>query len=139
MEIKKATEKDIDNLMTIRLEMLREVNGLSDSYEYDYSDSSVTEKTVVESGNCKDIISFSKDLVRYYNDYCKNSRLYHYNNIFRILIESEQSKSKSIADCADSHRLRSMYGNIIEAQTVEYFECVIDNCAVEKLSGKILL
>ena len=37
MEIKKATEKDIDNLMTIRLEMLREVNGLSDSYEYDES------------------------------------------------------------------------------------------------------
>ena len=31
MEIKKATEKDIDNLMTIRLEMVREVNGLSDS------------------------------------------------------------------------------------------------------------
>ena len=31
MEIKKATEKDIDHLMTIRLEMLREVNGLSDS------------------------------------------------------------------------------------------------------------
>ena len=102
-------------------------------------DSSVTEKTIVESGNCRDIILFSKDLVRYYNDYCKNSSLYHYNNIFRILIESEQAKSKSIADCADSHRLRSMYGNIIEAQTTEYFDCVIDNRAVEKLSGENLL
>ena len=110
-----------------------------DSDEYDYSDSSVTEKTIVESGNCRDIILFSKDLVRYYNDYCKNSSLYHYNNIFRILIESEQAKSKSIADCADSHRLRSMYGNIIEAQTTEYFDCVIDNRAVEKLSGENLL
>ncbi len=29
MEIIKATKKDIDDLMTIRLEMLREVNGLS--------------------------------------------------------------------------------------------------------------
>lgn len=37
MEIQKATKKDIDNLMAIRLEMLREVNGLSDSYEYDES------------------------------------------------------------------------------------------------------
>lgn len=35
MKVIKATENDIENLMAIRLEMLKEVNCLSDSYEYD--------------------------------------------------------------------------------------------------------
>lgn len=97
------------------------------------------EKTILETGNSTDMISFSKDIAEYYNDYFSNSSLYHSNNIFRLLIETEPEKSESIADCAASHRLRSMYGNIAEAQTKEYFSCVISEYAVEKLSGSILL
>ena len=57
MEIIKATEKDIDNLMAIRLEMLREVNGLSDSYEYEESFVENCRKNFLE-GNQTDILCF---------------------------------------------------------------------------------
>lgn len=55
MKIIKATEKDIEDLMAIRLEMLREVNGLSDSYEYDKSFIENCRKNFIE-GNQTDIL-----------------------------------------------------------------------------------
>lgn len=61
MEIKKATEKDIDNLMTIRLEMLREVNGLLDSYEYDESFIENCRKNFIE-GNQTDILCLENNV-----------------------------------------------------------------------------
>ena len=61
MEIKKATEKDIDHLMTIRLEMLREVNGLSDSYEYDKFFIENCRKNFIE-GNQTDILCLENNV-----------------------------------------------------------------------------
>ena len=37
MEIIKATKNDIETLMKIRMEMLKEVNSLSDDYVFDKS------------------------------------------------------------------------------------------------------
>ena len=61
MEIIKATKKDIDDLMTIRLEMLREVNGLSDSYDYDESFIENCRKNFIE-GNQTDILCLENNV-----------------------------------------------------------------------------
>lgn len=61
MEILKATEKDIDNLMAIRLEMLREVNDLSDSYKYDESFIENCRKNFIE-GNQTDVLCFENNI-----------------------------------------------------------------------------
>lgn len=61
MEIIKATKKDIDDLMTIRLEMLREVNGLSDSYDYDESFIENCRKNFIE-GNQIDILCLENNV-----------------------------------------------------------------------------
>lgn len=61
MKILKATEKEIDSLMAIRLEMLREVNGLSDSYEYDNSFIENCRKNFME-GNQTDILCFENEI-----------------------------------------------------------------------------
>ena len=61
MEIIKATEKDIEDLMAIRLEMLKEVNGLSDSYAYDKSFIENCRKNFIE-GNQTDILCFENNV-----------------------------------------------------------------------------
>lgn len=95
------------------------------------------EKTVLESLNSNDLILFSKDFMKYYEEYCFDSSLYYKNNIFRMIIETNSKKAESIADCALSHGLRRLHGNINAAETAEYFDCIIKNSAAEKLSGQM--
>lgn len=58
----KATNSDIDILMNIRLEMLREVNDLSDEYSYDKILVSESRK-YFEDGNQTTILALDNDIV----------------------------------------------------------------------------
>lgn len=101
--------------------------------------SNVSEKSIIETADSKKLILFSKDFVKYYSEYCTDSSLYHRNDVFRLIIETVPEKSESVADCAFSHGLHSFHGNICAAETTEYYDCIIENSAAEKLAGQISL
>jgi len=58
----KATESDIEHLMKVRFEMLRDVNNLSDEYVYDDTFVSETKK-YFEIGNQTTILAFDNEEV----------------------------------------------------------------------------
>ena len=58
----KTSEADIELLMQVRLEMLREVNDLSDEYVYD--ETLVTEsRKYFENGNQTTVLAFDNEIV----------------------------------------------------------------------------
>jgi negative regulator of genetic competence, sporulation and motility len=112
----------------------------------DLSISDDTENTHEEAGfiifeatDPHKLIRFSEDIKRYFDEYCISSRLYHHNNVFRLFIELDCEKADSMIDTAFTHGLKYSSDNIIAAKTEEYFVCVIEENAVGKLSGQVLL
>lgn len=61
MEIVKATKENIEDLMSIRLEMLKEVNNLPSNYEYKSDFIENCRKNFLE-GNQTDVLCFENDI-----------------------------------------------------------------------------
>lgn len=108
-------------------------NSLSDKAEENGMTSGIV---MLESGTEKNMIRFSVDFDRYFHEYGIDSRLYYSDNIFRLIIHVDPEKFDSVIDTAFTHGLKYCTDESVTAYTQEYFTCIFDESAIEKLSGK---
>lgn len=95
-----------------------------------------TDYLILETPDEKNLIRFSCDLFRYLEEYVVSSSLYYYNGTFRMILKINIIKKDSITDCAENHILNVMGGIEAKTATEEYFKCIFESEAAERLSGK---
>lgn len=100
------------------------------------------EELMFETGCEKTIIRFSAELENYFTGTHSNSKLFYNNNIFRLIYsindDLDYDIAESILDTAENYNIRYITDKTAIAYTEEYYVCIIENDAVEKLAGKIL-
>lgn len=93
---------------------------------------------LLEADNEKNIIKFSKNYMKYFFDKYNKSMLYIKDGIYRIILHINAQKFENIIDSALSNNLKYTAEAKSIAYTCEYFNCIFDSKAIEKLSGQEL-
>ncbi|MDO5558670.1 MAG: adaptor protein MecA [Oscillospiraceae bacterium] len=85
----------------------------------------------------RSLILLAVFLDKFYHSYTSQSSLYFCDNIYRLLVTTQSTYSNEILNSGFQSGINCISSDLQSCRTIEYCQCIFDENAIEKLTGKM--